>query len=152
MGRYLSLLLLISIVWGQKQSITLKKGNDIILINKKNRIKIVTKENNEFKGSLSSLVISNAGIKVNDKWETIESIQLCYPKRYGEKGFLLFSAISSIEILPSISNDKDFSLDLLYILFSGGFGYLAGYITGIIVHFDKRKPLIINKSEWQILE
>tara|TARA_B100000427_G_C15462478_1_gene574710 strand:- start:416 stop:874 length:459 start_codon:yes stop_codon:yes gene_type:complete len=152
MYRYLSLLLLISIVWGQKQLITLKKGNDIIIINQKNRMKIVTKEKNKFKGSSSSLLISNAGIKVNDKWETIESIQLCYPKRYGEKGFLLFSAISFIEILPSISNDKGYSLDLLYTLFSGGFGYLAGYITGIIVHFDKRKPLMINESEWQILE
>ena len=98
MKRFWVILLLISFIWGQKQSITLKKGDDFILVIQKDRIKIVTKENNEFKGLLSSLEISNAGIKVNDKWETIKSIQLYYPQKYARRGFQLLATISLIEI------------------------------------------------------
>ncbi len=142
---------LISIVWGQTQSITLKKGDDLILINPKERIKIVTKENNAFKGPLSSFEISDAGIKVNDKWETIQSIQLYYPRKYAMICFIFPFAISSIEVLSSSSDNGGYSLGLAYMLFSGGFGYLAGYVIGMIVHFDKRNPLIINESNWQIV-
>ena len=49
MKRLWVILLLISFVWGQKQTITLKKNDDFILVNQKDKIKIVTKENNEFK-------------------------------------------------------------------------------------------------------
>ncbi len=86
MKRFWVILLLISFIWGQKQTITLKKDDDFILVNQKDIIKIVTKENNEFKGLLSSLEISNAGIKVNDKWETIKSIRLYYPQKYAKRG------------------------------------------------------------------
>lgn len=151
MKRLWLLLFLISVVWGQKQSITLKKGDDFILVSQKDRIKIVTKENNEFKGPLSSLEISNAGIKVNDKWETIKSIQLYYPQKYAKRGFQLLTTISLIEILPSIDSEGK-SVDILYIFFSGGLGYFGGYISGLLIHRNKLKPMLISEGEWEILE
>ena len=124
MKRLWLLLFLISVVWGQKQSITLKKGDDFILVSQKDRIKIVTKENNEFKGPLSSLEISNAGIKVNDKWETIKSIKLYYPQKYAKRGLQLLTTISLIEILASYNSEGN-SIDVLYIFFSGGLGSVS---------------------------
>ena len=152
MKRLWLILFLISVVWGQKQSITLKKGDDFILVNQKDRIKIVTKENNEFKGPLSSLEISNAGIKVNDKWETIKSIQLYYPQKYAKRGFQLLTTISLIEILPSLNNSEGNSIDVLYIFFSGGLGYIGGYISGLLLHRNKLKPMLISEGEWVIVE
>ena len=151
MKRLWLLLFLISVVWGQKQSITLKKGDDFILVSQKDRIKIVTKENNEFKGPLSSLEISNAGIKVNDKWETIKSIQLYYPQKYAKRGLQLLTTISLIEILPSFNSEGN-SIDILYIFFSGGLGYLGGYMSGLFLHRDKLKPMLISEGEWEIIE
>ena len=145
------ILLLISFIGGQKQTITLKKDDDFILINQKDRIKIVTKENNEFKGLLSSLEISNAGIKVNDKWETIKSIQLYYPQKYAKRGLQLLTTISLIEILPSF-NSQGNSIDILYIFFSGGLGYLGGYMSGLFLHRNKLKPMLISEGEWEIVE
>ena len=152
MKRLWLILFLISVVWGQKQSITLKKGDDFILVNQKDRIMVVTKENNEFKGPLSSLEISNAGIKVNDKWETIKSIQLYYPQKYAKRGFQLLTTISLIEILASLNNSEGNSIDILYIFFSGGLGYIGGYISGLLLHRNKLKPMLISEGEWVIVE
>ena len=151
MKRFWVILFLISFIWGQKQTITLKKDDDFILVNEKDRLKIVTKENNEFKGLLSSLEISKAGIKVNDKWETIKSIQLYYPQKYAKRGFQLLTTISLIEILPSIDSEGK-SIDILYIFFSGGLGYFGGYISGLLIHRNKLKPMLISEGEWEILE
>ena len=151
MKRFWVILFLISFIWGQKQTITLKKDDDFILVNEKDRLKIVTKENNEFKGLLSSLEISNSGIKVNDKWETIKSIQLYYPKKYAKRGFQLLTTISLIEILPSIDSEGK-SIDILYIFFSGGLGYIGGYISGLLLHRNKLGPMLISEGKWVILE
>ena len=151
MKRFWVILLLISFIWGQKQTITLKKDDDFILVNQKDIIKIVTKENNEFKGLLSSLEISNAGIKVNDKWETIKSIQLYYPQKYAKRGLQLLTTISLIEILASYNSEGN-SIDILYIFFSGGLGYIGGYISGLFLHRNKLKPMLISEAEWVIVE
>jgi len=151
MKRFWVILLLISFIWGQKQTITLKKDDDFILVNQKDIIKIVTKENNEFKGLLSSLEISNAGIKVNDKWETIKSIQLYYPQKYAKRGLQLLTTISLIEILASFNSEGN-SIDVLYIFFSGGLGYFGGYISGLLIHRNKLKPMLISEGEWEIVQ
>ena len=152
MKRFWVILFLISFIGGQKQTITLKKDDDFILVNEKDRLKIVTKENNEFKGLLSSLEISKAGIKVNDKWETIKSIQLYYPQKYAKRGFQLLTTISLIEILPSLNNNEGNSIDILYIFFSGGLGYFGGYISGLLIHRNKLKPMLISEGEWEIVQ
>ena len=146
----LIILLLLNTAWGQVQFLTLKKGSDVIIVKPNDRIKIVTNKNNVFSKKLYSFRISEYGIKENNEWEIIQSIQISQKNNYGKKyakwGLLALSFLAISEVASTEGGE----LEIMYILFAGGNGYIFGYIIGYIMG-PYGEPMIIGEGKWEIV-